>query len=271
MLLVIDAGNTNVVAAVHDGTEWRGIWRIATLSERTSDEYAVWLLALFSHARLKPSDIDVAVLGTVVPAALYHLRRLVREWFSVEPLVARAELDWGFPIRADNPDEVGVDRLLNTLAAHQLYHGPLIAIDFGTATTFDVVGADGAYEGGVIAPGINLSIEALHRSAAQLPRIGVGRPQSVIGRSTFAAMRSGIYWGYIALVEGLVARIRAETGSSSLRVIGTGGLAPLFAEGTTVIESVNLELTLHGLRLLAERNARPPLRKNRRLSRQGAR
>ncbi|MGH7057589.1 MAG: type III pantothenate kinase [Acetobacteraceae bacterium] len=256
MLLVIDAGNTNVVAAVHDGSGWRGIWRIATMPERTSDEYAVWLLALLSHAQLKPADIDAAVIGTVVPAALYHLRRLSREWFSVEPLVAHAGLDWGFAIRVENPGEVGADRLLNTLAAHQLYHGPLVAIDFGTATTFDVVGADGDYEGGVIAPGINLSIEALHRSAAQLPRIGVGRPQSVIGHSTFGAMRSGIYWGYIALVEGLVAKIRAEAGAR-LRIVATGGLAPLFSEGTTVIESVDLELTLHGLRLLAERNAAP--------------
>jgi type III pantothenate kinase len=256
VLLVIDAGNTNVVAAVHDGAEWRGIWRIATEPDRTSDEYAVWLLALLGYARLKPADVDAAVIGTVVPAALYHLRRLCRDWFAVEPLVARAALDWGFSIRVDTPDEVGADRLLNALAAHQLYGGPLVVIDFGTATTFDVVGADGAYHGGAIAPGINLSIEALHRAAARLPRIGIGRPQSVIGRATVPAMQSGIYWGYVGLVEGLVSRIRAEFGSP-LKVLATGGLAPLFAEGTALIESVDLELTLHGLRLLALRNPRP--------------
>ncbi|HUA76149.1 MAG TPA: type III pantothenate kinase [Acetobacteraceae bacterium] len=256
MLLVIDAGNTNVVAAVHDGAEWRGIWRIATAPDRTSDEYAVWLLALLGHAQLKPADIDAAVIGTVVPAALYHLRRLCRDWFATEPLIARAALDWGFAIRVDNPDEVGADRLLNALAAHQLYGGPTVVIDFGTATTFDVVGADGAYHGGVIAPGINLSIEALHRAAARLPRIGIGRPQSVIGRGTVAAMQSGIYWGYVGLVEGLVARIRVEFGAP-LKILATGGLAPLFAEGSPLIEHVDLELTLHGLRLLAARNPRP--------------
>jgi type III pantothenate kinase len=256
VLLVIDAGNTNVVAAVHDGAEWRGIWRIATEPDRTSDEYAVWLLALLGYARLKPADIEATVIGTVVPAALYHLRRLCRDWFATEPLVARAALDWGFSIRVENPEEVGADRLLNALAAHQLYGGPMVVIDFGTATTFDVVGADGAYHGGVIAPGINLSVEALHRAAARLPRIGIGRPQSVIGRGTVAAMRSGIYWGYVGLVEGLVSRIRAEFGAP-LKILATGGLAPLFSEGTKLIETVDLELTLHGLRLLAARNPRP--------------
>lgn len=262
MLLVIDAGNTNVVAAVHDGVEWRGIWRIATTPERTSDEYAVWLLALLAHAGLKPADIDAAVIGTVVPAALYHLRRLSRDWFAVEPLIARAALDWGFAIHVDNPAEVGADRLLNALAAHQLYGGPMVVIDFGTATTFDVIGADGAYDGGVIAPGINLSIEALHRAAAQLPRIGISRPQSVIGRATVPAMQSGIYWGYVGLVEGLVGRIRAEAGTP-LKVLATGGLAPLFSEGTDLIDGIDLELTLHGLRLLAARNPRPVFSRDR--------
>ncbi|MGH7121814.1 MAG: type III pantothenate kinase [Acetobacteraceae bacterium] len=262
MLLVIDAGNTNVVAAVHDGAGWRGIWRIATEPERTSDEYAVWLLALLAHAQLKPNDIDEAAIGTVVPTALYHLRQLCRDWLAVEPLVAQPRLDWGFEICVDNPEEVGADRLLNALAAHQLYGGPLVVIDFGTATTFDVIGSDGAYHGGVIAPGINLSIEALHHAAAQLPRIGIGRPQSVIGRATVPAMQSGIYWGYVGLIEGLVARIRGEFGIP-LKVLATGGLAPLFAEGTTLIEDTDLELTLHGLRLLAARNPRPAPRRAR--------
>jgi type III pantothenate kinase len=256
MLLAVDAGNTNVVFAVHDGAEWRGRWRIATQAERTSDEYAVWLLTLFAHAGLKPADITRCAIGTVVPAALYNLRRLAREWFGVEPLVARAELDWGFAIKVDRPGEVGADRLLNALAAHHLYRGPLIVIDFGTATTFDVVDADGAYLGGVIAPGINLSIEALHRAAARLPRIGIGRPQSVIGRDTVPAMQSGIYWGYVGLIEGLVARIRGEYGAP-LKAIATGGLAPLFAEGTAVIERADPDITLEGLRLLADRNPGP--------------
>lgn len=258
MLLVIDAGNTNIVFAVHDRTSWRGIWRIATDAQRTSDEYAVWLLTLLKHARMKPSDIHRGVIGTVVPASLYHLRRLCRDWFAIEPLIARAALNWGFQIDVSRPDEVGADRLVNALAAHQQFGGPLIVVDFGTATTFDVVGPDGAYQGGVIAPGINLSIEALHQAAARLPRIGIGRPTGVIGKSTIPAMQSGIFWGYVGLVEGLVARISAEYGQE-LKVVATGGLAPLFAEGTPVLAHIEPELTLDGLRLLAARNPVPTL------------
>ena len=172
-----------------------------------------------------PARSSRAVIGTVVPAALYHLRRLCRDWFAVEPLIARADARLGLRHQVDNPNEVGADRLLNALAAHRRFGGPLIVVDFGTATTFDVVDEDGAYLGGVIAPGINLSIEALHQAAARLPRIGIGRPQAVIGRSTVPAMQSGIYWGYVGLIEGLVARIKAEFGGP-LKVVATGGLAP---------------------------------------------
>ena len=262
MLLVVDAGNTNVVFAVHDGDGWRGTWRIATEPQRTSDEYAAWLLTLLNLSGLKPAQVDQAVIGTVVPAALYHLRRLCRDWFSTEPLVARSTLDWGFAIKVDNPAEVGADRLLNSLAAHHEYKGPLVVIDFGTATTFDVIDETGAYLGGVIAPGINLSIEALHKAAARLPRIGIGRPQAVIGRSTVPAMQSGIYWGYVGLIEGLVQRIKAEY-DHPLKVVATGGLAPLLAEGTTVIELINPDLTLDGLRLLAQRNPVPTYSRDR--------
>ena len=258
MMLVVDAGNTNIVFAVHDGAGWRGKWRVATDPQRTADEYAATLLTLLGHCGLSPAEVHRAVIGTVVPAALYHLRRLCRDWFDVEPLIARSELDWGFAIRIDRPEEVGADRLLNALAAHQRYGGPLVVIDFGTATTFDVVGADGAYLGGVIAPGINLSLEALHQAAARLPRIGIGRPPGVIGRSTVPAMQSGIYWGYVGLVEGLVARIKGEFGGP-MKVVATGGLAPLFAEATLVIEQIDPDLTLDGLRLLAQRNSAPTL------------
>lgn len=262
MLLVIDAGNTNVVFAIRDDTGWRGTWRIRTDPQRTSDEYAVWLLALVGHAGLRQRDVRAAVIGTVVPAALYHLRRLCREWFEVEPLVARASLDWGFEIKVDNPDEVGADRLLNALSGHRRFGGPLIVVDFGTATTFDVVDETGAYLGGVICPGINLSIEALHQAAARLPRIGIGRPQSVIGRSTVPAMQSGMYWGYIGLIEGLLGRIKAEYGGP-MKVVATGGLAPLFAEGTLMIQHIEPDLTLDGLRLLAERNPAPGMPRER--------
>ncbi len=270
MLLVVDAGNTNCVFAVHDPSAdalghpqgWRGSWRIRTDAQRTSDEYAVWLLTLLTHSGLKPADIDTAVIGTVVPAALYHLRRLCRDWFNVEPLIARANLDWGFEIKIDNPNEVGADRLLNALAGHRQFGGPLIVVDFGTATTFDVVDETGAYMGGVICPGVNLSLEALHQAAARLPRIGMGRPQSVIGRSTIPAMQSGVYWGYIGLIEGLLARIKAEYGHP-MKVIATGGLAPLFSEGTTMIHHILPDLTLDGLLMLAERNPAPPMPRER--------
>jgi type III pantothenate kinase len=196
---------------------------------------------------------------------------LCRDWFSVEPLIARAALDWGFEIKVDAPDEVGADRLVNALAAHARYRGPLVVVDFGTATTFDVVDQDGAYMGGVIAPGVNLSIEALHRAAARLPRIGIGRPQAVIGRATVPAMQSGIYWGYIGMVEGLIARIRAEFDGEMhtvgapkrLKVVATGGLAPLFGEGTAVIEHLDPDITLEGLRMLADRNPQPTLPRDR--------
>lgn len=262
MLLVVDAGNTNVVVAVHDGAGWRGIWRIRTDPQRTSDEYAVWLLALLERSGIGVDKISAAVIGTVVPAALYHLRRLCREWCHIEPLVARAALDWGFEIKVDNPEEVGADRLLNALAGHARFGGPLVIADFGTATTFDVVDTDGAYLGGVIAPGVNMSIEALHHAAARLPRIGIGRPQAVIGRATVPAMQSGIYWGYVGLIEGLIGRIRGEYGAP-MKVIATGGLAPLFAEGTIVIERIDPDLTLDGLRMLAERNPAPTLSRER--------
>jgi type III pantothenate kinase len=258
LLLVIDAGNTNIVFAVHDGAQWRGRWRLATSAQRTSDEYGVWLEALLRREGLATHHITRAVIGTVVPMALYHLRRLCREWFATEPLVARAALNWGFEIRIDNPDEVGADRLLNAAAAHVRYGGPLVIVDFGTATTFDLVDADGAYLGGVISPGINLSIEALHMAAARLPRIAIGRPQSVIGRSTIPAMRSGIYWGYVGLIEGLLVRIEGEFGQP-LKAIATGGLAPLFAEGTDKFTAIDPDLTLDGLRLLSQRNPAPAL------------
>ena len=261
MLLVIDAGNTNIVFAVHDGAGWRGRWRIATSAERTADEYGVWLQALFARARLDPAQLDSAVIGTVVPAALYHLRRLCREWFAVEPLIARATLDWGFDIRVENPAEVGADRLLNVLAAHKRHGGPLVIVDFGTATTFDVVDEQGGYRGGVIAPGVNLSMDALHRAAARLPLVAIGRPGAVIGTSTIPAMRSGIYWGYVGLVEGLIARIEAEFGVT-LKVVATGGLAPLFAEGCARITMIDADLTLDGLRLLSLRNEAPSARPN---------
>ncbi|MXV35427.1 MULTISPECIES: type III pantothenate kinase [unclassified Saccharibacter] len=253
MLLVIDAGNTNVVFAVHDGTAWCGRWRISTDDRRTSDEYASWLLGLMERVGLDPAAINRAIIGTVVPAVLYDLRRFCRSWLGVEPLVANNDLDWDMEVLVDQPDELGADRRLNGLAAHRLYAGSLVVVDFGTATTFDVIDQQGRYCGGAIAPGVNLSMDALHQAAARLPRVSVGRPAEAIGRSTSVAMRSGLFWGYVGLVEGIVRQIRAEMNEAP-KVVATGGLAPLFSEGTAFFDEVAPDLTLDGLRFLAQQN-----------------
>lgn len=246
MLLAIDCGNTNTVFAVIDGEEMRGEWRIATDGRRTSDEYAVWLTQLLSLHGLKREDIKGAIIATVVPDALFNLQALCRRYFKADPMVVGDGIKLGIKVLLDNPDEVGADRLVNAVAAHERYSGDLILIDFGTATTFDVVNSAGDYVGGVIAPGINLSIEALHMAAAKLPRIGVKRPPHVIGKATVPAMQSGVFWGYISLIEGLVSRITGEIGRKPT-VIATGGLAPLFADATKLIDHLDPHLTVRGL------------------------
>lgn len=246
MLLAIDCGNTNTVFAVIDGDEMRGEWRIATDGRRTSDEYAVWLTQLLSLHGLKREDIKNAIIATVVPDALFNLQALCRRYFKADPMVVGDGIKLNVKVLLDNPDEIGADRLVNAVAAHERYPGDLILIDFGTATTFDVVNSAGDYVGGVIAPGINLSIEALHMAAAKLPRIGVKRPPHVIGKATVPAMQSGVFWGYISLIEGLVSRITGEIGRKPT-VIATGGLAPLFADATKVIDHLDPHLTVRGL------------------------
>lgn len=254
MLLAIDSGNTNIVFAVYDGDERRGEWRSSSDAKRTADEYGVWLNQLMGLDGLKTQDIDAGIIANVVPETLFSLKTLCRKYFACDPLiVGEKEVDLGIDILVDAPDEVGADRLVNAVAAHHRFGGPLIIIDFGTATTFDVVDEDGNYFGGVIAPGVNLSLDALHAAAAQLPRVAVQRPERVIGKQTVSAMMSGVYWGYIGLIEGLVARIGAEFGAP-MKVVATGGLAPLFAEGTDVIEELDLALTLRGLAEIHRRN-----------------
>lgn len=254
MLLAIDAGNTNIVFAVYKGDTQRGLWRCSTDPKRTADEYAVWLIQLMALRGLGPVDITDAIVASVVPGSTFNLKLLCREHFGCNPMVV-GDPGVAIGIRAlvDRPEEVGADRLVNAVAAATLYAPPLIVIDFGTATTFDVVDADGNYCGGVIAPGINLSLEALHMAAAKLPRVDIVRPAQVVGKGTVTAMQSGIFWGYVGLIEGLISRIQAECGGS-MAVIGTGGLAVLFAKATNVIERTDTELTLRGLRLIHHRN-----------------
>jgi type III pantothenate kinase len=254
MLLAIDAGNTNVVFAVYNGDEQRGIWRIGTDPKRTADEYMVWLDHLLGLKGLVMADIGAAIIASVVPGATSNLKRLCRDHFNCEPMVVGTPgLDLGTRALVDRPEEVGADRLVNTLAAAAAFRAPLIVIDFGTATTFDVVDEDGNYCGGVIAPGINLSLEALQMAASKLPRVEIVQPAGVIGRSTVECMQSGIFWGYVGLIEGLVARIRAEF-ARPMGVVGTGGLAVLFGRATNVIEHIDPELTLRGLLLIHKRN-----------------
>ena len=254
MLLAIDCGNTNTVFAVFEGDSCRAQWRASTNAERTADEYAIWLTQLMALKGLAAADIDAAIVATVVPQALFNLRSLCREYFGAEALVVGEDnVELGIEVRIDRPLDVGADRLVNAVAAHASYPGPLVIIDFGTATTFDVVDADGAYLGGIIAPGVNLSLEALHMAAAKLPHIAVDRPEKVIGTGTIAAMQSGVYWGYVGLIDGLVGRVREEFGKP-MTVVATGGLAPLFAKGTAVIEHTDPDLTIRGLLEVHRRN-----------------
>lgn len=264
MLLAIDSGNTNTTFAVlaEDGS-LIGSWRTATSSRRTSDEYAVWLLQLMALKQLGAADITDVVIANVVPDLAFNLDRLCRDYFGVSPkTVGDPGVDLGLAVKTDRPEEVGADRLVNAVAAHAVHAGPLIVIDFGTATTFDIVDSDGAYCGGVIAPGINLSLEALYMAAAKLPGVAIRRPGKVIGTNTVGAMQAGVYWGYVGLIEGLVTRIRAEYGRShggepAMRVVATGGLAPLFAAATAVIDVEDDDLTMRGLHIIHRRNLRP--------------
>lgn len=255
MLLAIDSGNTNAVFAVYAGDELKASWRISTNARRTADEYAIWLTQLLSLAGLKPGDIDAAIIANVVPEAMFNLIQLCQRYLACEPLVVgRDNCRPGIVIDVDMPaQDVGADRVANSVAANDRYRPPLVVVDFGTATNFDVVDKTGAYCGGVIAPGPNLSLQALEMAAAQLPHVAMLRPAAVVGRSTVPAMQSGVFWGYIGLIEGLVRRIGEER-KEKMGVIATGGLAPLFAGATDIIETVDRDLTLWGLRLIYRHN-----------------
>ena len=253
MLLAIEQGNTNTLFAVHDGADWIAQWRTATESSRTADEYAVWLSQLLAMRGLSIGQLDGCIISSVVPQSIFNLRNLSRRYLNVEPLVIGDNVELGMPVRILKPSEAGADRLVNAIGAHLVYPGDLIVIDSGTATTFDVIAADGAFEGGAIAPGINLSLQALHEAAAMLPRIAIQRPERVIGKDTVSNMQSGVFWGYVALIEGMVARIKAEWGKP-MTVIGTGGVASLFEGATESIDRFDPDLTIRGLLEIWRRN-----------------
>lgn len=250
MFIAINANNTNIKFALVDivGGKVRGQWRIGTDATRTHDEYAVWLNQLMSFVGLDRSAVRAAAIASVVPRANYELMTLCRDFFGVEPLViSNPDVDLGIEVLIDRPAEAGADRLMNAVGAHTHYGGPLMVVDFGTGTTFDIIDGQGNYTGGIIAPGINLSVDALYEAAAKLPRIPVERPERVVGTNTVDAMKSGVFWGYVGLIEGLVTRIRAETGQPDMGVIATGGLASLFADATDVFRAIDPDLTLKGL------------------------
>ena len=257
MLLAIDIGNTNVVFALFDGRRIKARWRIASDPRRTGDEYAVWLMQLLTIRGVSRDAIRQIIVSTVVPRALHNIEVLARNYFGVEPLIAgEGAAEYHMDIDVPEPRSLGADRAVNAIAAHAKHTGDLIVVDFGTATTFDVIDFNGAYKGGIIAPGINLSLDALVGNTAKLPRIAIKRPEgdSVIGTNTEDQMLIGVFWGYVAMMEGLISRIRAEIGRPA-KVIATGGMAILFDEATHIFDAVDADLTLDGLAILAERAA----------------
>ncbi len=250
LLLVIDVGNSNTVLGLYEGDVLSMTWRIGTQPVRTTDELGVLLLQLLAARNISPDRIGAAICSCVVPPAVHAVRRAARRYFGVTVRFVGQDVGFGIPIRYDHPEEVGADRIVNAVAAYEAGQRASIVVDFGTATTFDIVGADGGYEGGVIAPGLSISLDALHQRAAQLPRVEIRKPESSIARNTVEAMQAGIVYGYVGLVDGITARIIADLEVEDAHVIATGGLAGLIAADSRYIESVHPNLTLEGLRIL---------------------
>ncbi|MBU2961528.1 type III pantothenate kinase [Citreicella sp. C3M06] len=255
MLLAIDCGNTNTVFSIWDGTKFLATWRTSTEHQRTADQYYVWLSSLMGFQKIDAQITDM-IISSTVPRVVFNLRVLADRYFNTRPyVVGKPDCRLPVAVRVDTGTAVGPDRLVNTVAGYDLYGGDLIVVDFGTATTFDVVASDGAYVGGVIAPGVNLSLEALHLAAAALPHVDISRPQSVVGTNTVACMQSGIFWGYIGLVREICDRIKAER-ARPMKVISTGGLAPLFQQSEDLFDEFVDELTMHGLTVIHAYNKR---------------
>lgn len=254
MLFAIDAGNTNIVFALFEGDDTKAIWRNATDAKKTADDFAVWLQPLFDSANLAFKNVQGAIISSVVPSLDYNLKQLCKKHFNVDATVVEyGTTKLNFDIKLPQPEQLGADRIVNTVAINAFYCAPAIVIDFGTATTFDMLDQNGDYIGGVIAPGPNLSLEALYRAAAKLPPIDLARPARVMGNDTISAMQSGVYYGYVGLIEGLIARLKCEFGAA-MTVIATGGLAVLFKESIAEIDIFDADLTLKGLKVLYEMN-----------------
>ena len=253
MLLAIDCGNTNTVFSIWDGSAFIATWRTSTEWQRTADQYYVWLSTLMKIQKIEAEITDM-IISSTVPRVVWNLRVLGDRYFNTRPLVVgKPECALPVDVRVDEGTAVGPDRLVNTVAGFDLYGPDLIVVDFGTATTFDVVASDGAYVGGVIAPGVNLSLEALHNAAAALPHVDISKPQSVVGTNTVTCMQSGVFWGYVGLVREICARIKAER-ERDMRVIATGGLAPLFQQSVALFDEYQDDLTMHGLTVIDKYN-----------------
>ena len=255
MLLVIDVGNSNIVMGIYQEATLLYSWRLFADRNQTADEYEIKMLALFGNAEISIRDITDVIISSVVPPLMQAMERMIDKCFGVSPVIVEPGVKTGLQILYDNPREVGADRIVNAVAGYEIYGGPLIIIDFGTATTFCVIDAEGRWIGGAISPGIGISAEALFQRASRLPRIELVKPRQVIGRNTVSGMQSGIIYGYVALVDGMVSRINQETGVKH-RVIATGGMAEIIAEESETIEAVDANLTLEGLRLIYSRNRR---------------
>lgn len=253
MLLTIDIGNTNITLGLYQDHELVVAWRLATDHERMQDEYGIQILGLLEHAGYQPEDIHGVALASVVPPLTGTFLQACENYIHQQPLVVDAGVKTGVSIRYEDPKAVGADRVVDAAAVHHLYGGPACVVDFGTATTFDAISTEGDYLGGAIAPGIGIAAEALFLRTAKLPRVELSRPPSVIGRNTVHAMQSGLLFGYVSLVEGMVDRFRSELGPE-MKVIGTGGLAEIIAAETEVIQIIAPWLTLDGLRLVWEMN-----------------
>jgi type III pantothenate kinase len=254
MILVMDVGNTNIVLGVYEGKKLLISWRMATDKERTSDEFGMFIVSLFNNEKLDILDVEATIIASVVPQIMYSLEHAIRKYFKKEPIVVGPGIKTGINIKYENPREVGADSIVNAVAGFELYGGPLIVVDFGTATKFEAISSKGEYLGGAICPGVRISADALFQRASKLPRIELSKPENVIGRNTVSNLQSGIVYGHIGQVEYIVNRMKKEMNEEKVKVIATGGMARLIAGGAEAIDEINSQLTLDGLRIIYERN-----------------